>query len=132
MGEEDVSMKKENRWRKANSFSTLEIFDEADELVVARFLVYETFENERFEGCSRKAWPFKIMERYGSLLIEAISAHNRKKELENWLKEWPGVASIEEIEEEVSSPSESSPSKSSPSKSSPSKSSLKRYGAWFS
>lgn len=120
MGEEDVSRKQENRWRRVNSFSTLEIFDEADELVVARFLVYETFENERFEGCSRKAWPFKIMERYGTLLIEAISAHNRKKELENWLKEWPGVASIVEIKEE-----------SSPSKSSPSKSSLKRYGACF-
>jgi hypothetical protein len=122
MGEEDISMKQENRWRKANSFSTLEIFDEADELVVARFLVYETFENERFEGCSRKAWPFKIMERYGSLLIEAISAHSRKKELENWLKEWPGVASIVEIKEEVSSPSKSSPSKSS----------LKRYERVFS
>ena len=128
MGEEDVSRKQENRWRRVNSFSTLEIYDEADELVVARFLVYETFENERFEGCSRKAWPFKIMERYGTLLIEAISAHNRKKELENWLKEWPGVASIEEIEEEVSSPSASKCSPSA-SKFSPS---LKRYGAWFS
>lgn len=117
MGEEDISMKQENRWRKANSFSTLEIVDEADELVVARFIVCETFDNERFEGCSRKAWPFKIMERYGKLLIEAISAHSRKKELENWLKEWPGVASIVEIKEEVSSPS---------------KSSMKRYGAWFS
>lgn len=104
MDEEDISRGRENRWRKGNSFSTLEIYDEADEAVVARFLVYETFENERFEGGSRDAWPFKIVERYGHLLIEAISAHSRKKEVENWLKEWPGVATITELKQEEITP----------------------------
>ena len=96
MGEEDILKKQENKWRKGNSFATLEIVDEAKDLVFARFLVQEIWNNEKFQGFNRESWPIFLSERYGGLFIEAISSYHRKKELEKCLEEWL-VATVEEI-----------------------------------
>ena len=88
-----------NRFRSKNSFTTLEIFDESLEVVVTRFVVYELFERERFQGRSRDDWLLYLFDRYAHLLTEVISTHLREKELKKWLEEWPGVGEITEIVE---------------------------------
>ena len=100
MGEEDITKKEENRWRRCNSFSTIEIVDEAEGLVFARFLVFESWESVKFQGFNRESWPLYLSERYGCLLIEAISTYCRKKETSQLLQEWLAFATLEEIDEQ--------------------------------
>ncbi len=96
-GEEDTARRAENTFRKANSFSTIEIVDEAEGFAFARFIISETWQKERFEGVGRKAWPNLTCDRYRGLLSKAITTYEREKQVRIWLQEWPGVATLEEI-----------------------------------
>ena len=92
-----MTRKEENLFRKKNTFSTLEIYDKGDEMVVTRIILYENWDMEKYQGNPKHTWCRFVLSRYSEMIMEAIKAHMRKKELEKWLEEEPGVAKIEEL-----------------------------------
>jgi hypothetical protein len=56
-GEEDTARRAENIFRKANSFSTIEIVDEAERFAFARFIIFVVHE----EGKLLKAFRSQLV-----------------------------------------------------------------------
>jgi hypothetical protein len=96
----DITREKENKWRRVNSFTTLEVRHQ--ERVIFEYLIFDVYEGVKFAGVPRVDWFSHILDRYRERISTDILAYSREQMVQEWLNKAPlesrGIMDLEELE----------------------------------
>ena len=95
--EPDVAREAENKWRRKNSFTTLQVIHLGK--VVLEYLLFDVYEGIKYDGVSLDAWPTRVFEKYRGRISQDIRTFSREKMVQQWLDSAPlEIVDLEEYE----------------------------------
>ena len=81
--EPDLARRAENKWRRQNSFTTLQVLHQGS--VILEYLLFDVHEGVKFDGVPQASWAAHVLEKYRGRISDDIRTFAREQMVQEWL-----------------------------------------------